>query len=79
MGAGRNTPSRSISGRRSQPPSLDFPRRFRLLVRLLTQMERVLAINGLETWSVDLVGNGARKPGHRAILMRGWPDLLCAK
>ncbi len=29
---------------------------FRLLVRLLTQMERVLAINGLETISVDIVG-----------------------
>jgi DNA transposition AAA+ family ATPase len=28
---------------------------FRLLVRLLTQMERVLAINGLETLSVDVV------------------------
>jgi hypothetical protein len=28
---------------------------FRLLVRLLTQMERVLAINGLETLSVDMV------------------------
>jgi hypothetical protein len=28
---------------------------FRLLVRLLTQMERVVAINGLETLSVDVV------------------------
>ena len=28
---------------------------FRLLVRLLTQMERVLAINGLQTLSVDVV------------------------
>ena len=28
---------------------------FRLLVRLLTQMERVLAINGLETLSLDVV------------------------
>ena len=28
---------------------------FRLLVRLLTQMERVLAINGLETLSVAVV------------------------
>jgi hypothetical protein len=28
---------------------------FRLLVRLLTQMGRVLAINGLETLSVDVV------------------------
>jgi hypothetical protein len=28
---------------------------FRLLVRLLTQMERILAINGLETLSVDVV------------------------
>ena len=28
---------------------------FRLLVRLLTQMERVLTINGLETLSVDVV------------------------
>jgi hypothetical protein len=28
---------------------------FRLLVRLLTQMQRVLAINGLETLSVDVV------------------------
>jgi hypothetical protein len=28
---------------------------FRLLVRLLTQMERVLAINGLESLSVDVV------------------------
>jgi hypothetical protein len=28
---------------------------FRLLVRSLTQMERVLAINGLETLSVDVV------------------------
>ena len=28
---------------------------FRLLVRLLTQMQRVLAINGLETVSVDVV------------------------
>ena len=28
---------------------------FRLLVRLLTQMERVLAINGLENLSVDAV------------------------
>jgi hypothetical protein len=28
---------------------------FRLLVRLLTQMERVLAINALETLLVDVV------------------------
>lgn len=28
---------------------------FRLLVRLLTQMERALAINGLEQLSVDVV------------------------
>jgi hypothetical protein len=28
---------------------------FRLLVRLLTQMERVLVINGLEQLSVDVV------------------------
>jgi single-strand DNA-binding protein len=28
---------------------------FRLLVRLLTQMQRVLAVNGLETLSVDVV------------------------
>jgi hypothetical protein len=28
---------------------------FRLLVRLLTQMERILTINGLETLSVDVV------------------------
>jgi DNA transposition AAA+ family ATPase len=28
---------------------------FRLLVRLLTQMERVLSINGLQTLSVDVV------------------------
>src|SRR5271155_5520398 len=28
---------------------------FRLLVRLLTQMQRVLAINGLESLSVDVV------------------------
>ena len=28
---------------------------FRLLVRLLTQMERVVAINGFETLSVDVV------------------------
>jgi hypothetical protein len=28
---------------------------FRLLVRLLTQVERVLPINGLETLSVDVV------------------------
>jgi hypothetical protein len=30
---------------------------FRLLIRLLTQMERVLAINGLERFSVDAVEN----------------------
>ena len=35
---------------------------FRLLVRLLTQMERVLAINGLQTLSVDVVET-ARAPG----------------
>jgi DNA transposition AAA+ family ATPase len=33
---------------------------FRLLVRLLTQMERVLAINGLETLSVDVVETAER-------------------
>jgi len=36
---------------------------FRLLVRLTTQMERVLAINGLETLAVDVVENGWRQSG----------------
>jgi hypothetical protein len=35
---------------------------FRLLVRLLTQMQRVLAVNGLETLSVDVVETTRENP-----------------
>jgi hypothetical protein len=54
---------------------------FRLLVRLLTQMERVLAINGLESLSVDVVENSSGESSHRASLIRGSPKsgFVCAK
>jgi hypothetical protein len=56
MGTSRHTPARSISAPEVIPAIIRLTRgSFRLLVRLLTQMERVLAINGLETLSVDVV------------------------
>lgn len=56
MDSGRHPPARSSSRTRGhrRRHSID-PRQLRLLVRLLTQMERVLAINGLETLSVDVL------------------------
>jgi hypothetical protein len=56
MGAGRNTPpcgtSRTGGHRRRDSTTRG---NFRLFVRLLTQMQRVLAINGVEILSVDIV------------------------
>jgi hypothetical protein len=51
------------------------PGNFRLLVRLLTQMQRVFAINGLETLSVDVVETANLVIGQA--LMRGCPDPPC--
>jgi hypothetical protein len=56
MDSGRHPAARSISLTRVIAAVIRLTRgNFRLLVRLLTQMERVLAINGLEILSVDVV------------------------
>ena len=56
MGAGRHKPSCATSRTGGHRRGQRLTRgNFRLLVRLLTQMQRVLAINGLETLSVHVI------------------------